>query len=635
MAIRGGYQPHILRIDLNRGTIEREALPDEEILRKYVGGTGLGLYYLLREAPTEAQATDPEAPLIFAPGPLTGTPAVNSGDCAVVSLNLSTPYSAAVGHMHGFWGAYLKHAGHDGIIFTGRASRPTYVWIDDDRVEIRDATHLWGQDSRETERLLKLELGDEEKISVACVGTAGEALLYGAMIKNDRNHGAGKGSLGAVMGSKNLKAVAVRGTANVPLFDATGLVNTAAEWESHLSPDNPMKDGGNSRNYYDSFGKGQKVIGKNMTDPEWGSEFARKYVQACARWKVTPQPSYNCKVACSYDVEITDGPYTGFTGSKGGGAEPLEGAAGIIGVDDPAGIVILNDVYDNVGLEVGQFAPMMGAVYEAYNEGLLTLEDTGGLDLTWGNWESAMELIEQTVRREGLGAKLAQGLKALPQALGADKGIVDEIRNKILDMKGGGAVMHDHRAYWSTFLDEMTGGYGPSTQGRGRDLNARTDLGYTEEKPPGVASNVDEALDKVEPVRRTQIVKLFWDSLAICVVATPTEGNLRFTSKSLAQAVGWEDFDEEEAWIVGERVANLLRLVYARRGFKKSDELDVSPKFLEITRTGVAKEAGIAPYLVGMVDEYYRQMGWDVDTGVPTPETLRRLDMEEFIDDVR
>ena len=194
--------------------------------------------------------------------------------------------------------------------------------------------------------------------------------------------------------------------------------------------------------------------------------------------------------------------------------------------------------------------------------------------------------------------------------------------------------MHDHRAYWSSLFDEIISGYGAATQGRGIDAALRPDLGYTE-PTSGVARNLEEALSKVEPVRRTQIAKFFWDSLGVCKFGvTGVMGSMRLTSKSLVQAVGWEDFDEEEGYLVGERVTNLLRLVYARRGFKKSDELDVSPKFLEITRVGPAKEHGIAPYLPGMVDEYYRQMGWNVDTGVPTQETLRRLGMDEFLEDV-
>lgn len=643
MTIRGAYKPHILRVDMTEQTVTREALPDEKVLRKYVGGIGLGLWYLLREAPPLGKNTDPDVPLIFMNGPLTGTPAVNSSDVTIVSYHQITPYSAAVGHTHGFWAARLSHAGHQGIIFTGRAARPTYLWIDDDKVEFRDASQIWGQDTRETERRIKIELGDDQEISIACIGQAGEAMIAGAMIKNDRNHGAGKGSLGSTMGAKNLKAIAVRGTGKTPLFDAPGLVETATEWEGELFPgsENPadrtvaeaMRDAGNTRHYDQTFGAHKRVIGKNMTDPEWGVRFATKYVEACKKWKITPQPSYNCKISCAYDVEITEGEYKGFTGSKCGGGEPLEGSGSIMGVDDPVAVVVMNDVYDSLGIEMGQYAPMLGATFEAYSEGLLHRQDTGGLDFTWGNWESAMEVINQAVRREGFGAKFVDGPKVFVEKVGAERGIVEELRDKILDMKGGGAVMHDHRAAWSAWFCEMTAGYGASTQGRGTDTFLRRDLGY-DKVTPGIATNAEEAVSKVEGVFRTQNMKLFWDCLGICtfgVMGVPSA--IRFTTTTLGQAVGWEDFDEEEAFEVGARVANMLRLVYARRGFKREDELDVSPRFLEITKTGPASEEGIAPYLPAMLDEYYREHGWNLDTGTPTVDTLARLGLEEFVAD--
>jgi len=645
MAIRGGYRPHILRVDLDQGTITREPLPGEDILRKYLGGTGLGIYLLLRDSPHRVEATDPEAPLIFMLGPLTGTPANNSSDWATVCFNPLIPYAAGVGHGHGYWGAYLKHAGYEGIYLTGRAEKPQYLWIDDDRVELRDAGHLWGLTTRETERRLKVELGDEEFISVASIGPAGESQLPGAMVKADRNHGSGKGSPGAVMGSKNLKAIAVRGTGIVPVFDPEGLVVTSAEWEENLLPDPSgasgilasafgLKDGGITRNYYNSLGRHMRIAAKNMTDPEWGARYSQKYVDACARWKITPQPSYNCKISCAYDVEITDGPYAGFVGSPCGGAENMEGAAAMIGVDDPSAVVIMTDFFDGMGLESGQFGTLMGAMFEAYSEGILTLEDTDGLDLTWGNWEAAMELVNRTIRKEGIGAKLALGAKAMPEALGSEKGLVEEMRAKILDVKGAGVVTHDQRQFWSVLFGELVAGTGPSIQGAGADRNILPELGYME-TTPGVAHNAGEALGKVEPVRRSQFAKLFWDSLGICMFsARGVNDSLRLTSQCLAQGVGWEDFDTQEAMTVGERVANLMRLVYARRGFQKQDEFDISEKHLEPPPAGPSKGLSIKPYLPAMVDEYYGQMGWNVDTGLPTPETLRRLGMEEFLRDV-
>lgn len=642
MVIHGGYMGRILRVDLTQGTTSTDPLPEEETLRRYVGGTGLGLYYLLKEAPPAVAPTDPEAPLIFMLGPLTGTPAVNSSDWTTISYNFCIPYAAGVGHGHGFWGAYLKHAGYDGIIVVGRASGPAYLRIDDDRVEILDAGHLWGLDTRETERRLKLELGDEERVSVACIGPGGEALLPGACVKADRNHAAGKGSPGAIMGSKLLKAIAVRGTGQVPLANARGLVDAAAEWEGNLfpdasgqfRPDQPssvgLQNGGITRSYHERLGKAFRVVGKNMTDPLWGQEFSRKYVEACRRWRITPQPSYNCKISCAYDVEITDGPFAGFAASLCGGAENMEGAAAAIGVDDPSAIVVMTDFYDAMGLESGTFGSLMGAVYEAYNDGLLTLEDTEGLDLTWGNWEAAQEIVGQAIRKEGLGAKLAQGAKALPEALGQERGIAEEIRAKVLDVKGAGVVMHDQRQFWSIWFWEMIAGTGSTIQGDGTDLAAHPELGY-HRATPHVPRTATEAFQKIEPVRKTQFAKLWWDSLGVCMFSVRgVRDSMRLTSRALAEAVGWADFTMEEALQVGERVTTMMRLVYARRGFRKSDEFDVSPKHLEAPPVGPSQGATLAPHLPAMVDEYYRQMEWDVERGLPGPETIRRLGLEEL-----
>ncbi|MDP6666736.1 MAG: aldehyde ferredoxin oxidoreductase C-terminal domain-containing protein, partial [Dehalococcoidia bacterium] len=248
------------------------------------------------------------------------------------------------------------------------------------------------------------------------------------------------------------------------------------------------------------------------------------------------------------------------------------------------------------------------------------------------NWEAGMELVNKTIRREGIGARLADGIKAMPEALGREKGVVDELRSKVLDIKGAGVVMHDHRQFWSVFFGELIAGAGPCIQGAGTDMGPRPEVGYTE-GTPGVVHNLDDALAKVDPVRRTQFAKLWFDTLGVCYFSTEgIKDSVELTRRCLVQAVGWEDFTMEEAFEVGERVTNLMRLVYGRRGFEKSDELDVSPKHLQTTAIGTGSETGIAPYLPGMVDEYYSQMGWRVDTGLPTAETLRRLGMEEFLD---
>lgn len=643
MAIKGGYAAHILRVDLTRGTIRKEPLPSEDVLRRYVGGTGLGLYYLLKHMPAKGKPTDPEAPFIFMTGPLAGTPAPSSSNWVTICLHYSIPYAAGVGHGHGFWAAYLKHAGYEGIIITGKAKQPVYLWIDDDKVALRDASGVWGQGTRETERLIKRELDDDEHISVACIGPAGEALLPGASIKADRNHGAGKGSPGAILGSKLLKAIAVRGTSKVTLAKPEALVSTAVEWENNILVTDPsklvgqppasmaLKDGGISRVYDAFMGKSFRVAGKNMTDPVWGQGFAARYVEACARWTIVPKPSYNCKIGCAYDVHITDGQFSGMVVSTCGGGEQHEGAAGMIGVTEADAGLILLDLYDDVGVEAGHFGSIIAMAFEAYERGYLTKDDTDGLDLTWGNWQAAMDLIDKMIKHEGFGAKLATGLKEAPALLGREKGLVDEFNRLPVHVKGGGINIHDWRPAMSIVFGFIMAGTGPSHQGWGVDRTPEPQLGYASPMP-GVVDTQEEALRKVDPVRQTQFAKLFYDCLGICMfAAVGVKDSVRLSSRALAQAVGWDDFNAHEGLLCGERVTNLMRLVYARRGFQKSDEFDASHRYLEPAPAGPSKGKTIAPYLPAMVDEYYRQMGWDVATGLPLPETLQRLDItEEF-----
>ena len=639
MAIKGGYAAHILRVDLTRGTIRKEPLPSEDVLRRYVGGTGLGLYYLLKHMPAKGKPTDPEAPFIFMTGPLAGTPAPSSSNWVTICLHYSIPYAAGVGHGHGFWAAYLKHAGYEGIIITGKAEQPVYLWIDDDKVELRDASGVWGQGTRETERLIKRELDDDQHISVACIGPAGEALLPGATIKADRNHSAGKGSPGAILGSKLLKAVAVRGTGKVPLAKPQAFVGTAVEWENNILVTDPsklvgpppasmaLKDGGMSRVYDEFIGKGFRVAAKNMTDPVWGQGFASRYVEACARWKIVPKPSYNCKIGCAYDVHITDGQFAGMVVSTCGGGEQHEGAAGMIGVTEADAGLILLDMYDDIGVDSGHFGSIIAMAFEAYERGYLTKEDTDGLELKWGNWQAAIDLIDKMIKHEGFGAKLATGLKEAPELLGREKGLVDEFNRLPLHVKGGGINTHDWRGAMSIVFGFIVAGTGPSHQGWGVDRTPEPQLGYSSTMP-GVVDTEEEALKKVDAVRLTQFAKLFYDSLGICsFAATGVKDSVRLSSRALAQAVGWDDFNGHEGLLCGERITNLMRLVYARRGFKKSDELDVSYRYLEPAPAGPSKGKTVAPYLPAMVDEYYRQMGWDVATGLPLPETLQRLDI--------
>ncbi len=621
----GGFMGKLLRVDLTAGTCQDEPLPSDDVLRKYGGGIGLAMRIILDETTPDMQATDPDAPLMLMNGPLAGTSAPSSSNLAVVCLNYDTPYAVATGHSHGYWAAYLKHAGYDGIVITGRADKPVYLWVDDGKAEIRDAGHLWGKDTRDTERLVKRELKDEEKISVCCIGPAGEAMLHGASIKNDRNHGAHKGSVGAVMGSKKLKAVAVRGTNTVPLADAPAFVEVTKAWDDSIKAERGpgegapavgslLADGGITR-IYSYVGEKNMVGCKNYTDPKWGEHYSKAYVDRAAEaWTVTPKESYNCSIACSYDCTINKGEFAGFTASVCGGGENIEGAAAMVGIDVPDHALALTDHFDAMGIDSAVGGALMGMAFELYEREILSPQDTGGLELNWGNYESAVALLDQMISGEGFGGRvLAKGLREAARLLGKDA------EASVLHIRGGGINMHDWRPAWSVLLGQIVAGAGVCWQGPGVDAwTTEPDLGYTEFGEPMVPDG------KAEAVAKTQAKKLWEDSLGVCWFACwGVKGVLDNSAKAVALATGWSDFDRDEAMAVGERLINMQRVIAIKRGFKPEDEFDVSDRLLEAPTAGVAAGKTIKPHLRRMVSEYYGQMGWE--DARPTQATLERV----------
>ena len=617
-----GYADRILRVDLNTRRTWTEPLPPQDILRKYVGGTALALWYLLKETPKGAKAGDPEVPLIFMTGPLAGTRAPSSANYVVVSLHYDIAYAAGAGHAHGFWAAFLKHAGYEGIIVTGASDKPVYLVIDDDRVEIRDAKKFWGVGTRETERLIKAELGgDAAKVSVACIGQAGEAKLHGAMIKNDRNHGAGKGSPGAIMGCKQLKAIAVRGSGEVKLADKLPFLDTVQQWEDnlfvtqegHTPPLGALwHNGGMTHKHGVMSVRGITAV-KNLTDYEFGRKFSNNYMKACEDWTVTPTPSYNCQVACSYDIKIGSGEFAGYTVSMCGGGEPFEGAAGMIGVDDPGRMLVMTDYYDDIGMESGHGGSLLGMVWEAYNRGLITKEDTGGLELTWGNYDAFMEIWQQMLERRGFGGKLVGDMKDVARALNAE--------DLLVHVKGGAINMHDWRPMWGALFGQIIAGSGPSHQ-----------IEY-----PHLAFDLSNTTvgTKPEMVFETQKEKLWEDNLGVCMFACQAVKDVvPLAARSVALATGWSDFNEEEAILVGERTINLMRLIAVSRGLTRESDFDVGKRLLEAPTGGPGAGVAMGPHLAEMVDRYYKAAGWELSTGRPTHATIKRLGMEDIAADL-
>lgn len=610
----------ILKVNLSSEEILTEMI-EEEILRKFVGCWGLALKILYDSLPPGIGPLEPENPLVLMTGPLTGISLVPAGNqTSLATLNADTGFTAGRSHTHGFFGPNLKGAGFDGVIVEGAADKPVYLWISEGSAEIRDATELWGKDTHETERIVKKMVG-EPKASVAAIGPAGENLCAGAWIANDENHSFGHSGVGAVMGSKKLKAIAVYGSEEVPIADEERLKEITKKWIHSLMfeypPTKRRQKGGIARTEYEFLKKRSLVSAKNFTEvsPE---EFGK----GMSKHKITPKPCFGCPIGCSYDVEIVEGPYKGYKASLSGGGEGMEGAASLCGVYNADAVFYLTDLCDRLGFESSTIGSTIALCIECYEKGLLSKEDTDGMELKWGDPNLVESLLRKAAYREGkLGRLLALGPKRAAEM------ISEEALKFAVHIKGAGMNMHDWRACWGILFGQIVGG-GSGWPAPGADYIPEPDLGIPQ------LQNPLEWRDKPETARKTGMKKYWDDSTGVCWFATWGVPNaLVYTSEAVSAVVGW-DFTPEDALLVGERLMNLERAFNIRRGLTPADDIEVSPRLLEPPSAGLAKGRSLAPHLRGMVMEYYRAMGWDEKTGKPLRSTLRRVGLEEIIQDI-
>lgn len=371
--IKGGYQGKILRVDLTKGSITTEKLPDESIVRKYIGGFGLGLWYLMEELPTGTAPLEPENPLIFMTGPFTGMRVPAPTNCTLVTLNADTGFTAGRAHGHGWFGPYIKMAGYDGIIITGASDKWVYLWIDDDKVELRDASKFLGKDTHETEDLIKQDLGFPTEvgkgISVNAIGPAGENLCAGAIIEHDKNHSFSHSGSGTVMGSKRLKAIAVRGTGEVPIANEEKLKAASGEWSKLAGKLGVSPIVGKAGVPKDEYVGVKGLVG--LSSKNWTVNDIPGFGDRMGKQNITPKPCYRCPVACAYDVEVIEGPYKGYVASLSGGGENMEGAASIVGAGgkEPGEVFFLTDLNDRLGFETSTVGCAMAVAFEAYEKG--------------------------------------------------------------------------------------------------------------------------------------------------------------------------------------------------------------------------------------------------------------------------
>ena len=611
-----GFHNKILRVDLSDGQIEVEE-PGERFFRTYFGGWGLIAYYLLKELEPGTDPLGPDNLLIFAPGVVTGAPAGGSGRHAVGG---KSPLTGAFGEgdVGGFWGAELKHAGWDAIIVTGQAEEPVYLWIKDDQVEIRDATALWGKETLEVEQILKEELGDE-RIRVAQCGLAGEKLVRYACVINDVNRAAGRTGMGAVMGSKKLRAIAVRGTGRAELADRDKVRQVASwlrdNWEKEWTKDlhdngtddgliDLDEDGGlPTRNFQEgSFEGAEKITGQTMTDTIL----------------VARDNCFSCPVYCKRKVKTT-GRYE-VDPIYGGPEYETVGALGsCCGIDDLEAISWGNQLCNAYGLDTISAGVAISWAMECFERGLLTAEDTGGLEPRFGDTETMVTLVDQIAHRQGFGDVLAEG--ALRAALMIGRGTA----RYAMHVKGQEIPMHEPRIKFALDL-----GYATSPTGADHMHNIH-DTGYEKEdtsiqqmRTMGVLDPLpidDLGPEKVRLAKYHIDWQVFWNCLGLCMFMPYDKEQMR----DLVQGVtGWNT-SVFELMKVGERAMAMARAFNYREGFTAQD--DVAPwRFSTAFESGPAKGVKVATEdIAKALDLYYDMRGWDKETGAPTAAKLHEL----------
>jgi aldehyde:ferredoxin oxidoreductase len=609
----GGYMGKLLRVDLDAGRCWAVNLPEEPVLRKFWGGQALATYILLQMLPLDATPLSPENPVVMMTGPIAGTGLTPGGTkMTAVFLSPATHHTLGRSATSGFWASALKEAGYDGIIITGVADRPTYLYVNDGEVELRDASHVWGLGTRATEDALRAEVGHQDA-RVAAIGPAGEHLVHAAMLMNDYNHAAAHG-VGTILGYKKVKAIVARGTQRPPLHDKRRLLDAGARWRKALKPLTFKVEARHTVGHAKAWGA---ITKRNWRETIISPDDAKGFDQN----EITPRPCFQCPRLCPWDAVIGEGPHKGTVVHFDAGSEWIDTFInlGLQGND----VLYLAERINDLGIECSHFADGAGLAFEAWEKGLLGPDRTDGLELTWGNFAAIETLMERCARREGwLGNLLADGPKELAAALGGDA------PQWVVHTKGGTPAQHDWRPLIGQMLRELVASGGMKPQGGGSKAPP-PDLRYRE--PWGPLAD-----DQPEGWAWSQIIseqhRQFCGQMGACWFAQNANApdGLNSMVDALSATTGW-DVTLDEALDVGHRSMLLQSIFATQRGWRAEDDYtDVGPRFLEPVPDGKYQGFTIAKWLPDLVHEYYRLSGRHERSGRPYRATLTRLGLEEF-----
>jgi aldehyde:ferredoxin oxidoreductase len=619
-----GITGKLLHADLTKRETRVEELP-ETTMRRYLGGGALAAHLLLREMPPGVDPLGPDNVLVFMTSVVNGLSLSGTNRYTAAA---KSPLTGGYGESEagGWWGPELRAAGWDGIVIRGQASTPVYLWIKDGAVEFRDAGTVWGKLSGEAQQGLEEELGDK-RIRVLQTGVSGERLVRFAAIVNQLKHFHGRSGLGAVMGAKRLKAIAVRGSKPPVAMDKDGAKAGLTWFRQHYD---------RSKDRFHQLGSSGAVLAleasgilptRNFRDGSFEGAHGISGQTLRDTILVNRGTCYACAVACKREVEVKE---LGVTPKYGGPEyETLAAAGSLCGIDDLQAVALINQLLAQYVLDSISTGAAIAFAMECYEHGIITKEMAGGLEVTWGNADAAVQLVHQIGRREGLGRLLGEGVKRAAKELGHGA------ERFALHVKGQELPMHDPRgkkglsladALSPTGADHMEAPHDPLYAGfhpQGHPLGV---LGLIEPLDPLTLD-----AKKVRAFYETQKVWSFYNAVGMCdFVGTPLNAmNLEPLVDYVNSVTGW-NLSIYEAMKIGERNNTLARLFNAREGFGPDD--DVLPERLhEGIGNGVLQGQFIdrAEFETAR-QTYYRMAGWDPATGQPDDWKLAELGVDDL-----
>jgi len=612
-----GYTGNILRVNLSNEKISIESL-DEIFCRRYIGGEGFVAYYLLKELKAGINPLGPENKLIFATGPFTIFVIPGTGRN---SVGAKSPLTSGFGvaEVGGHWGAELKHAGFDAIIVEGKAKNPVYLWINDGVAELKDATHLWGKITGESQEIIHKELGDN-LIRVAQIGPGGERLVRYACIINDLRNAAGRTGMGAVMGSKKLKAIAVRGNQKQEVADKDRLRALLKLFNENIQQRNAgYFEFGTGGDYMEESASSGNLSFRNFRDGGFTNAKALEPRTIKETLGLEKDGCYACSIRCKKVIKIGD-PWNVDSIYGGPEYETLGALGSNCGVDDVAAVCKANEICNKYSLDTISTGISVGFAMECYERGILTDKDTDGIKLNFGNAEVMVQMVKMIGKREGLGDILAEGVKRASDKLknGSDK--------FAMHVKGVEIPMHEPRLKKGMGLGYAISPTGAEHMTNLDDYTVAHSRVMAYHGPIGILEPLE--LDDLSPKKVRAVVyytnwRYLFNALLMCYFVFWRYNHITEMVKAVT---GWNT-SIWELMKAGERISTMTRVFNIREGFTKNDDW-LPERFFEPHTSGALSETAIAPdKLKNAINTYYTMMGWD-ENGTPTQAKLEELDID-------